>query len=262
MQKFLVGTFLVALTGASAMAADMPVRGRGVAPPPPPAPTRNWSGCYFGGEAGYLTRRAQTTVVDGNTVFSAGSVLDPSDADGLLAGGVVGCNWQWGMWVLGAEASWDWADVHGNNSNIGDVNTLRVANSHSSIDSFATATGRLGYLWHPNVLVYAKGGVAWLNVDLVSNTNNLTGSALFSTSHSSFRSDGWLAGGGVELALFDNVTFKAEYNYIDLGTTAYSAVTVFNTNSSLIGNSAARSLVSTAHVGKIGINYKLWGWGG
>ncbi len=74
-------------------------------------------------------------------------------------------------------------------------------------------TGRLGYAFD-RVLVYAKGGGAWVG------NNNLTllnvgtgGTVAFGTSSSN---TGWVVGGGLEYAFFNNWTAKVEYDYVGL----------------------------------------------
>src|SRR5262249_34095481 len=128
MKKLLLGSpALVALgLGAPpASAADRAVPA--YAPPPPPVPVYTWSGCYAGANAGTSTGRStQTTVANsiltGNALGSApaplgvpraGVVIAPVPAGSSIAGdlnlsGFIGgfqggCNYQMGMWVVGAE---------------------------------------------------------------------------------------------------------------------------------------------------------------
>jgi outer membrane immunogenic protein len=87
----------------SAVAADLPLK----APAPPPVQAVSWTGFYVGGHAGYAWGRS-----DGDLTFDPGTgpivVFDPShrtiDADGWLAGGQIGFNYQINSLVFGLEA--------------------------------------------------------------------------------------------------------------------------------------------------------------
>jgi outer membrane immunogenic protein len=80
----------------------------------------------------------------------------------------------------------------------------------------ATARGRLGYAFGPWML-YATGGAAWVNYKLsasgfgVTVSDNATKAA-------------WTLGGGVEWMFMPKWSVKAEYLYLDTGTTT---VTLF-----------------------------------
>src|SRR5262245_31108563 len=80
-----------------AQAADI-VRPVLKAAPPAPVPTYNWTGLYVGAHAGWGFAH--------NRFRDAGSGIDSADffADGGLAGGQIGYNWQFGAWLLGVEA--------------------------------------------------------------------------------------------------------------------------------------------------------------
>ena len=75
-----------------------------------------------------------------------------------------------------------------------------------------TATGKLGYAWD-HVLVYGKGGGAWVGANNPSLTVAGAGQTLSSTTTNNF---GWTAGVGVEWAFAGNWSARAEYDYIGL----------------------------------------------
>ena len=79
-----------------------------------------------------------------------------------------------------------------------------------------TATGKLGYAWD-RLLVYGKGGGAWIGANNPSLTVNGAGTALTSSTTNNF---GWTAGVGVEWAFAGNWSARAEYDYIGLQTKA------------------------------------------
>jgi outer membrane immunogenic protein len=72
-------------------------------------------------------------------------------------------------------------------------------------------TARAGYLVTPRTLVYARGGYENVRARLRVEDDGQV--AL----RDSDNLDGWLAGGGVEHALADNVSARLEYRYSDLG---------------------------------------------
>ena len=81
-------------------AADLPV----MAQAPPPVQAVSWTGLHVGGHAGYAWGRS-----DGDLTFDPGTgpivVFDPShrriDAEGWLAGGQIGFNYQINSVVFG-----------------------------------------------------------------------------------------------------------------------------------------------------------------
>ena len=234
MKKFAsVGFFAtITMTGMS-FAADLPVSG-----PYRPGPFMvrqpvEWTGIYFGANAGYgwgkyssnimftgsgasgLTNPVPlfpgTTfpVVPGPTELSGTQIIGSGSPSGAIAGGQIGFNWQAGMFVFGAEIDGQWS---------GQENTFTVACGASctatesiKIRSLATGRGRFGlaFDWF---MPYVTGGAA-----LVNGLNNLSMTVAGTTasfapmSHSTL---GWTAGAGVEVALWSNWSAKLEYLYI------------------------------------------------
>jgi opacity protein-like surface antigen len=89
-------------------------------------------------------------------------------------------------------------------------------------DWFGTLTGRVGTTFgdHGRTLVYAKGGLAWIddNVDIV--TNNAESGNFGppnATSSASFSQWGWTVGAGVEYALTGNWSARIEYDFLGFG---------------------------------------------
>ena len=105
--------------GGSALAADMPVKAR---PLPPPA-VYSWTGCYGGGFVGYGWGKSQHRSLDPREepgFFQAFPFVDVSEGDfqrrgditpsfdmsGALGGFNVGCQYQFGWWLIGVEGDW------------------------------------------------------------------------------------------------------------------------------------------------------------
>src|SRR6476660_1974595 len=190
MKKLLISSVAVFAFGAgSALAADMPVRPPVYKAPPPPVYVTTWTGCYIGVNGGGAWGRTRTS----------GNWLPPderldNDIDGGFVGGQVGCDYQiQNNWVIGAEATGDWANIRGSVTdpfNIGHTLEHRI-------NGFATFTGRLGYAvdkW----MIYAKGGAAWADMDYISHS----GACLNGICSVNGDKWGWTVGAGLEYMLW------------------------------------------------------------
>lgn len=198
----------------AAMAADLPSRR---APPPvytpPPIPVFSWTGLYIGAQVGYEFGRSSgysSVAATGAPRFSGGA-----SPGGVIGGGHVGYLWSTqslpGLGggflgsggVIGVEG-----DVDGSNYNstyaLGGITAYNRQNIQGSI------RGRLGVAVD-RVLFYATGGAAFGGL---SNTY-FTGAGTTTYDHTRV---GWTAGGGIEYAVTNNVSVRAEYRYTDFGT--------------------------------------------
>ncbi len=120
----LVTTTLALAYGATAApAADM-----AMAMKAPPAPVYSWSGCYAGLNIGEGTSASNfgsvvgtgTYLAAGDAATVAGSGGGSKNADGVLPGGQIGCNFQSGLFVAGIEGDFDYFrsnPVFNNNTN-------------------------------------------------------------------------------------------------------------------------------------------------
>jgi outer membrane immunogenic protein len=200
---------LLALAAAgSARASDLSVAPLYKAPPQVAAPAYNWSGFYAGvnGGGGWGTSNWDT----------AGSF----NVSGVVVGGTAGMNWQLGHAVLGLEGDVDWSSLKGSSS----AAVTCPGGCSTSNDWLATVRGRAGYAFD-RFLPYVTGGLAV--GDIKASTPGFAGATQTNA--------GWTAGGGVELALTNNWTAKAEYLHVDLGNMncGFSCGTVANNNVSL-----------------------------
>jgi outer membrane immunogenic protein len=215
-------------------AADLPVSG-----PYRPGPFMvrqpvEWTGLYFGANAGYgwgkyssnitfagggassltnpitgITPQGTIAPVAGPTELSGTRVPGSGSPSGAIAGGQIGFNWQAGMFVFGGEIDGQWS---------GQENTFSAAcgpgctaTESIKIRSLATGRGRFGlaFDWF---MPYVTGGVA-----MVNGLNNLTmtvGGTTASFAPLSHTTLGWTAGAGVEVALWSNWSAKLEYLYV------------------------------------------------
>lgn len=143
-------------------------------------------------------------------LFAQGTWLDidrslPVSASGEFTGAAGGASfgydfWRNNRWVLGIEgdaALSDFSDTIGPTS--------------YGFDYMATLRGRLGAYVHPNWLVYATAGAAWLGFEAQS---TLTGDKASETI------TGWTVGGGAEVDC-GPVIFFGEYLYTDFGSRTF-----------------------------------------
>lgn len=172
----------------------------------------NWTGPYIGAQLGYE---------DGRTQDKANPSADRKDISGVIAGGLVGYNYQLdNNLVLGAEADVTFGKLK-NNWDGG--NQFDPYSTEDKIKAFGTVRARAGYAMG-GVMPYVTGGLLWINsdhslscrkADAPGGTNGCR-VAEFSNSASSTKV-GWTVGAGVEYQALDNWTFRAEYLYGKVG---------------------------------------------
>src|SRR5439155_15056670 len=88
----------------------------------------------------------------------------------------------------------------------------------SALKDLASVTGRLGVTWG-RALIYGKGGWAGADVEVAARNN---AGVPFLPSNTSANGEtkwmnGWTVGGGMEFAIADRWTVRAEYMHFDLG---------------------------------------------
>jgi len=187
----------------------------------PPAPVYQWTGCYIGLNIGEGTSgsnfgsavEAGTYLTGGDPATVAGSGGGSKNADGVLPGGQVGCNYQTGTLVFGLEGDIDYFrsnPVFNNNTNtLANGNTFAIGQSLTT-NYLATIRPRIGIGADRN-LAYVTGGAAFTSIsytETYSDTNTPPGAGSASASRSLV---GWTAGAGWEYAFADHWTVKAEY---------------------------------------------------
>src|SRR6266478_1387292 len=208
----LAGASLVLGLGVPALAADLLVKA-----PPRKAPIvapYSWTGWYIGANAGYGVGQGQGTLASGLGVETFNAM--PA---GGFGGGQLGFNYQINSFiVLGAET-----DIQG--AGISDTRTCLlhcVPLFSTSIDQklnwFGTTRARIGLANGP-VLTYVTAGAAYGGTE--TGVTTTVGTATASSTVSATKS-GCTWGTGVEAALGGNWTAKAEYLYLDLGSSSAS----------------------------------------
>jgi outer membrane immunogenic protein len=229
---FLGSVALVALgLGAPAFAAERPVPA--YAPPPPPPPAYTWSGCYVGASAG--TSNGSSQHFDGAGV----AITNSFDLSGFIGGGQLGCNWQFGAWVIGIEGDGSAVNKSGQGFELARPTWI----SETQERWFVTARGRLGMTWWDKTMLYVTGGGAWAKID--ASEWNTVNPILTGRKESTTRS-GWTVGGGAEYALGYGWSVKGEFLYADFGT--------YNTSSL----DRSRQVQVKDYIWRAGMNYKFW----
>ena len=236
---------LALVAGGPAGAAVMPVKAPVYkAPVAAPVPIFNWTGVYVGGQGGYAWGRVGYELFD----FSQAWFMKPK---GAFGGGHLGYNWQSGPWVFGAET-----DINGGSIDDGFVTSSGVIFS-SKVDWFGSARVRIGYA-QDRWMAYATGGYAFGHFEHVNDARGAFGGntgILRPAAHDEVR-HGWTVGGGLEYAVWDNWTVRAEYRFTDYGEKSYPEFDIGGGTTNI-----AHHVDLTMQQVLLGITYKF-GWSG
>ena len=193
----------------------------------------NWSGFYLGinggyGWAGQSSRLNASAIDETLATASASSKLWP---EGGFGGGQLGFNVQRDRFVFGVEADIQGAGISGRTSTeaaLGGGTVITDAWAKSTLDWFGTLRGRAGYAVG-GTLLYATGGFAYGGVrdrlNQAVTSSNAGGATAYDSASSGTTATGYVVGGGFETAITPTWSFKAEYQYIDLGSTLLSTAT-------------------------------------
>jgi outer membrane immunogenic protein len=222
---------------------------------PPVAAPFNWSGCYVGGFGGWATANTWTSTDLGSArvpLFSTAGANDwsYSENSSFTGGGTAGCNWQpWagtGL-VLGLEGEAGYFQLSGSAL---EPNSIDVIGSSKMGSGYGLIAGRVGWAFLERLLVYGKVGVAFY--DSTSTVSVSTGPDRIVATGSKSQSP-LAVGGGLEYAMSDHWTGKAEYMFLD-SSSSYNACGV---DSALGQTFCWQQAPSPVHLVKFGLNYKF-----
>jgi outer membrane immunogenic protein len=197
----------------AASAADLPARTYTKAPPPPVV-VYNWTGCYIGGNVGGGWDHSDQSRVGTVT----GAVISPAQSFGsgngsnVIGAAQIGCDYQFaGNWVVGVQGMFDFGNINESHTNT----TFPTFYDNSTLKDVFTVTGRVGYLFAPQLLGYVKGGGAWARTDY----NNFFTVPTTGLSESALGVDrqGWTVGGGLEWMFAPGWSVFGEYDHMDFG---------------------------------------------
>ena len=221
MKKFLLGSVgLAAMIAGPAMAADMRLP-----PPPPPVVYYDWSGAYIGFNAGSASgprsiKISLNRLLFGGTGPGNGKSFSTSPSDGIF-GFHAGAQWQWGAWVLGAEAALSgcFSECRGTSGIVSPPGIAANTFFEHKITNLFTVGPRLGYAWD-RLMIFATGGYA--SADLKSTAcSQLPVFAAKTRFNGQSRNNGWYAGGGFDYMVHKgplvDVLLGLEYQHFDVG---------------------------------------------
>jgi outer membrane immunogenic protein len=222
MKKFVLTGALLGASVVSAFAADLSVAPmyQGVA-----RPVYSWTGCNIGANLGGGIAENKFWDTTGLFLGQPGWSLGSHNAhNGVVGGGQLYCDYQAGPIVFGLEGLYDLTGLKGYNQQPDAVPAVVLWNN-TFVQSIGRVTGRLGVTLTPTVLLYARGGRAWIHdiyristmpggrtPDPATIVNVTIGEGAATRS-------GWTAGMGVEWAVLgSDVSLFVEYDYMSFGT--------------------------------------------
>lgn len=277
LRNLLLVTASAALAG-SALAAEPPA----IPPPLPPVSVFSWTGVYVGGQVGYAWAKNNVTFNDNFGDFTALSYRP----DGVIGGGHVGYNMEFNhcCFVAGIEGDVDGTSLSkqsnsfvpfgGSLAGAGVITAPLGGNLNVNVNHNIEGSirGRIGFalagLGWDRILVYGTGGVAFGGFSSTV-SGNFPGGAFVSapgaaaltfppfggsTSTSTTRV-GWTVGGGLEYAMTDNWSLRAEYRYTDFGRSTIFLPTFDSAALGAAGASVNRHF--TENSVQIGFSYKF-----
>jgi len=223
------------------------------------APAYNWTGFYLGVNAGGTGYEAVTRDVNG---WGANGINNPayvspwfkSTTPTASFGGQAGYSWQMNNFVIGIEADVTYV---GASQTFVPPNTLLTACGTScgtmatnELTWLSTVRGRAGFAFD-RFLVYGTAGAAF---GQVNNSWGWDSSTPIQNSFSvSETRAGYVAGGGIEAMLMEHVSLRAEYLYVDLGT---SRSTITGTPPFNGPGTFTSEFKNTANIGRLGLSYR------
>ncbi|QDZ11480.1 outer membrane protein [Devosia ginsengisoli] len=190
----------------------------------------DWSGFYAGLAAGYGSGTARS-------VGDVTGTTTDTPLNGGLVGVTLGGNVQYDSFVLGIEGDVLWSGMGGTTA----CTAVPAYDCNASVDWLGSLRGRAGVAMD-NVLLFVTGGLA-----AAGGTGTITPTFPGTTSTFSDTFVGWTAGAGVEVAVTDSMTVKAEYSYSNLGSRTAPLGT--------LGTIQTFTVSPAVHAVKVGLNF-------
>jgi outer membrane immunogenic protein len=182
--------------------------------------------------------------------FGAPPASSDFNNDGVIAGGHLGYQHQFGPWVLGAEVSLTGGFDKDTLGGIDLFGGSTVGVLQTDIDWMVLATARVGYAWD-RWLAYVKGGYAGAMIELHSDDN--VPPDFIATSRKLH--SGWTVGIGAEYMVASSVMLGIEYNYVNLS--ADLSTPVFNEVSGAQVGTAVSDVDTEIHSVMARLSFKL-----
>ena len=214
----LLGTAATLFVPAFASASDMYATQVSAVPVvvAPPIPF-TWTGFYLGGNAGYAISSNKLT---SSRISFPLETTSSFSGRGAVWGIQTGYNLQFDSWVVGLEADLDYAGIGGSTNMI---TGSYFGPKSNYVDLFGTIRGRYGMALNRS-LFYVTGGAAFIQ-------GKLEGAMGSMNSH--YTNTGYTVGAGIEHAIYNNISIKAEYLFSGFGTSQgrlYAAGSQFNSS--------------------------------
>jgi len=245
MKRLFLGSVALVALGLgtpAAFAAERPVPR---APAPAPAYVApayvNWSGCYAGFLAGNKWGTSRHT-----QAATGRDITNSFDLTGFTGGGDLGCNWQFGAWVLGVEGDFTVTNKEGQARDIPPFNVNFISITQERWET--TARARLGWTIWDKSMVYVTGGGAWAKVDV--GAWNIT-NPIQTAGRDGRTLSGWVVGAGWEYMLGYGWSIRSEYLYEDFGTQTFNLVPANFVVT-------PRDVKLTNSIVRAGMSYKFW----
>lgn len=245
----------------------------------------SWSGLYVGVNAG-IGWPAGNEISDtayhhpdyglgtfGNGWFDSQSSSDDASFTG---GAQIGYNQQFGNFVFGIEADFNYLNARSSYTATTDQTLTAAPNyeynlaedliTEAKIEWFGTIRPRIGVTPAERLLVYGTGGLAYGQVKSSASydwheygfwwggpdgDHEFDRSGGFNGSSSGVRW-GWTIGAGAEYALTESISLKGEYLYVDLGNKNHSVVSPEDSAELITWSDSAQF-----HAVRVGLNYKF-----
>jgi len=275
MKKLVAACAAFCALALPAAAADLSVSPLGTYTPPRPIYT--WTGCRLGVNIGGGAARTSWNDTLGTLPSGRAGYLGDHTASGVIGGGQLGCDYQVGRFVFGIQGLYDLTGMKASNiqAQPATFTTPRDRISVGLIDetfiqSSANVTARIGYAVQPNMLLYAKAGVARNhNLYNVSTPSLLSpsltvsgfGQAVFTLPPSFIvalgnnSQVGALFGTGFEWAVFGtDVSLFLEYDYLRFGTRQATLLSTLTPSQTFIFD-----ITQNVNMVLFGINYRFLG---
>jgi outer membrane immunogenic protein len=171
---------------------------------------------------------------------------------GGIFGGQIGANYQTGHLVLGVEADWDKAGFDAGQMSVTPQGVGNQVNSR--ISDFYTVRGRVGYAVD-RVLLYGTAG--WAKEDGRSSLF-VTFPTYSNSTQIPVSGSGWTAGVGVEWAVYDRFSLRAEYLHTETGNS--SSITDPGGGPAPVVPRTANFNVGSIDAVRFGANYTFNAW--
>ncbi|BDV38839.1 TonB-dependent siderophore receptor [Methylocystis bryophila] len=231
----------------------------------PSLPSFTWTGLYIGGQMGYGVGANNGSLSWSTAQKQSGQSNLGRGAQGVIGGAHIGYNQQFDRWVLGLEGSVDAASLNRNSlilepSIVGQALNYGLpwiggtVNSNVQSDIQGSVRARAGYAFG-RFLPYATAGVAlgsfFSDAQLFGTDLDAVKNFAASGAKSATRV-GWTAGAGLDYAINNRWSARAEYRYSDFGRLAIA------TDPSAVGAVFAVDRQLDQHQLQVGFSYKLF----